>query len=175
MEPTNGHTLRDVEARLAFVEDTAVVSSLAVVGAPGEWRGRVSVHPAVIGDEAVVREGARVHAGCERPTVVGARTLIMAGAHIGHDAHIGTDCDVAPNAVIGGCVTIGHHVKIGMGATVKPWVTIGARARIGQGAVVLRDIPAGETWVGNPARKIATAPPVDTIRELDEFHHGEAA
>jgi acetyltransferase-like isoleucine patch superfamily enzyme len=41
-----------------------------------------------------------------------------------------------------------------MGATIKPHVTIGDGARIGQGAAVVRDVPAGETWVGVPARRI---------------------
>lgn len=43
---------------------------------------------------------------------------------------------------------------IGMGALIGPGVRIGKGAVIGMGAVVTKDVPAGETWVGNPARKI---------------------
>ena len=43
-----------------------------------------------------------------------------------------------------------------MGAMIGPGVTIGARAVIGMGAVVTKDVPDGETWVGNPARLINT-------------------
>ncbi|MBE3120403.1 MAG: acetyltransferase, partial [Candidatus Atribacteria bacterium] len=39
-------------------------------------------------------------------------------------------------------------------ATVKQGITIGNRAVIGCGAVVVDDIPAGETWVGVPARPL---------------------
>lgn len=147
-------TLHDTDVRISEVANTASVSGLAVVGAPGEWRGKATRFPAIIEDRVVVREFARVHAGCVQPTVIGEGTLLMAGAHVGHDSILGRDCDVAPNAVIGGCVTIGDRVKIGMNATIRPHVTVGSEARIGMGAVVVRDVPAGEIWVGNPARRI---------------------
>ena len=51
-------------------------------------------------------------------------------------------------------VRIGDDVWIGANATILPGVTIGDGAIIGAGAVVTHDVPAGETWVGNPAGKI---------------------
>lgn len=51
-------------------------------------------------------------------------------------------------------VRIGDDVWIGANATILPGVTIGNGAIIGAGAVVTHDVPAGETWVGNPARRI---------------------
>lgn len=44
--------------------------------------------------------------------------------------------------------------RIGANATILPGVTIGEGALIGAGAVVTKDVPAHETWVGNPARKL---------------------
>lgn len=41
---------------------------------------------------------------------------------------------------------------IGAGSTVLPGITIGENAMIGAGSVVTKDIPAGELWVGNPAK-----------------------
>ena len=49
-------------------------------------------------------------------------------------------------------VRIGHNVWIGGGAIILPGVTIGDDAIIGAGSVVTRDVPAGATVVGNPAR-----------------------
>lgn len=147
-------TLSDTEYRLCEIADTSSVSDLAVVGAPGEWRDQATIFPAIILAGATVREFARVHAGCVRATVIGTGSLIMAGAHVGHDAVIGEGCEVAPNAVIGGCCTIGDRVKIGIGAVINPNVSVGDGARIGSGAVANKDIPAGETWVGVPARRI---------------------
>jgi len=147
-------TIRDVGVRMARVHARAYVSELAVVGAPGEWRDRRTVFPAAVDEGVVIREFARVHAGCERITLIGAGSLLMAGAHVGHDVRMGAGCEVAPNAVIGGCCTIGARVKIGMNASILPSVTVGDDARIGAGAVVTKDVPAGETWVGNPARQM---------------------
>lgn len=42
--------------------------------------------------------------------------------------------------------------SIGSGAVILCGVTIGENALVGAGAVVTRDVPAGEVWVGNPAR-----------------------
>jgi len=42
--------------------------------------------------------------------------------------------------------------SIGAGSTILPGLTIGENAIIGAGSVVTKSIPAGELWVGNPAR-----------------------
>lgn len=46
------------------------------------------------------------------------------------------------------------HVDIGAGAKILGNVTVGRHARIGANAVVVRDVPAGVTVVGIPARPI---------------------
>ncbi len=49
-------------------------------------------------------------------------------------------------------VGIGRNVWIGGGAIILPGVSIGDDATVGAGSVVTRDVPAGATVVGNPAR-----------------------
>ena len=44
--------------------------------------------------------------------------------------------------------------RIGAGSVVLPGITIGEYAMVGAGSVVTKDIPAGEVWIGNPARKV---------------------
>lgn len=108
-----------------------------------------------------------VCAGVERTTRIGARSWLMSHVHIGHDVVVGDDCIICPMSSIAGHVTIGDRVRIDQGVTVKPFVTIGDGARLGMGAVVIRDVPAGETWVGNPARRIATAPPSEVLTDSE--------
>lgn len=47
-----------------------------------------------------------------------------------------------------------NGAKIGANASIKAGVVIGENAVIGMGSVVIKDIPAGEVWAGNPARRI---------------------
>jgi len=44
--------------------------------------------------------------------------------------------------------------NIGANATILPGITIGEGATIGAGSVVTKNVPAGETWVGNPAKNL---------------------
>src|ERR1700745_1755076 len=49
-------------------------------------------------------------------------------------------------------VRIGRNVWLGAGAIILPGVSIGDDAVVGAGSVVTRDVPAGATAFGNPAR-----------------------
>ena len=49
-------------------------------------------------------------------------------------------------------IAIGVNVWIGGGAILLPGIRIGEGAIIGAGSVVTRDVPAGATVSGNPAR-----------------------
>mgnify|MGYP001817547322 CR=1 FL=1 len=55
-------------------------------------------------------------------------------------------------------ITIGRNVWIGGGALILPGVTIGDDAIVGAGAVVTRDVAAGTTVAGNPARPLVQKP-----------------
>ena len=57
-------------------------------------------------------------------------------------------------AVIARPVVIEDDVWIGIGAIILKGVTIGCGARIGAGAVITKDVPAGTSMAGNPARPI---------------------
>ena len=134
-----------------------MIHPTAVIGDPPEHRDYVDgqkVYPPEIDLSAKVNSFVTVDAGLHRPTTVGARTFLMTKTHVGHDAIIGADCELAPGTVIGGHAELGDGVRCGVGVLVRPFIKVGAGARLGAGAVVVKDIPSGETWVGNPARRL---------------------
>jgi sugar O-acyltransferase (sialic acid O-acetyltransferase NeuD family) len=76
-------------------------------------------------------------------------------SYVEHDCVIGDFVTFAPAVRCNGNVTIGDGAYIGSGAIIRQGLTIGAGATIGMGAVVTKDVPPGETWVGNPASPIS--------------------
>lgn len=87
---------------------------------------------------------------------IGERTQIGPGVQILTADHPRDAAERASGLEFGRPVDIGADVWIGGGAIILPGVTVGHGAVIGAGAVVTRDVPAGATVVGNPARILAT-------------------
>ncbi len=51
-------------------------------------------------------------------------------------------------------IIIGKDVIVGVNSVILRGVQIGDGAVVGAGSVVANSIPAGEIWVGNPAKKL---------------------
>jgi acyl-[acyl carrier protein]--UDP-N-acetylglucosamine O-acyltransferase len=130
------------------------------VGSPEhrDWKPGDDMWLPQIHKSARIEAYVTVDCGMAASTCIGARVWLMKKVHVGHDAYIGEDAEIAPLCSIGGHVEIGKRVRVGQGATFKPYVKVGDDARIGMGSVVICDVPAGETWAGNPARRIHPAP-----------------
>ena len=75
-------------------------------------------------------------------------------SYVEHDCMVGDFVTFAPSVRCNGNVTIGDGAYIGANAVIRQGLTIGAGATVGMGAVVTKDVPAGETWAGNPAREL---------------------
>ncbi|HEY1629263.1 MAG TPA: acetyltransferase, partial [Tepidisphaeraceae bacterium] len=73
---------------------------------------------------------------------------------IDHECEIGEASHICPGAALAGRVRVGNGVFVGLGANILPCLNIGDHAIIGAGATVIRDVPAGATVVGIPARII---------------------
>jgi len=83
---------------------------------------------------------------------IGDRTQIGPGVQILTADHPRDPAQRRAGLEFGRPVTIGADVWIGAGAILLPGVTVGDGAIVGAGAVVTRDVAAGATVVGNPAR-----------------------
>ena len=103
-----------------------------------------------------------LNAGCcildTAPVTIGASTMLGPAVQIYCAEHHQDPVKRAAGLEIARPVTIGSRVWIGGGAIILAGVSIGDDAIVGAGSVVTRDVPAGATVVGNPARVIKSAP-----------------
>lgn len=104
-----------------------------------------------LGRGIVVKRGAIISADAE----IGDDTTIQSYACIGHDAVIGKHCQISTHVDIGGQTIVGDCVFVGLNAPVRELLTIGDNAIISAGAVVLKNVEANVTVMGNPARVIS--------------------
>ena len=97
----------------------------------------------VIGRNCRIRENATLHSGTEHGggiTRMGDNCLVMAGAHVGHDAQIGNNVILANYAGIAGHVVIEDNVIVGALSGIHQFVRIGEGAIIGGVSRVTHDV-----------------------------------
>jgi maltose O-acetyltransferase len=168
----------EIEAELAATHRWLARYNAALDMAPADRRTLLLERLAAVGDGAVIRPpfhcdygfnirlgvGAFLNFNCVILDVVevtiGDRTQIGPGVQILAADHPRDPAQRASGLEFGRPVRIGRNVWIGAGAIILPGVSIDDDALIGAGSVVTRDVPAGATAFGNPARVQARAPRV---------------
>jgi UDP-N-acetylglucosamine acyltransferase len=108
----------------------------------------------VIGDNNTIREGVTIHRGTiqdKSETRIGDNNLLMAYAHVGHDCIVGSNIVMGNNSAIAGHVELGDWAIISGYSLIHQFVSLGPHSFIGPAAFVYHDVPAYVTAFGSPA------------------------
>ena len=115
------------------------------------------VHPtAIIGNNVKWGKGCIIgaYANLSSDTRLGDFVTFSIKAGMGHDSTIGDFSHIGGMTNISGFVTIGSLVTVHPCCNITPHRNIADNAVIGTSSVVLRNVKAGTTVFGNPAKKI---------------------
>ena len=173
MFKTIRQTVRE-DVRAAKENDPAATSTAEILlyaGLHAVWLYRVAHrldergHPwlaRLLSQVARLLTGVDIHPAAE----VGSRLFVDhgMGVVVGETAEVGDDVVLYHGVTLGGTSmerrkrhpTLGDDVVVGANATLLGPITIGDGAKVGAGAVVTKDVPAGATVAGNPAKRVDT-------------------
>lgn len=104
-----------------------------------------------IGDNVLVGDNVCICRGTIDDTVLESGTKIDNLSHVAHNCVLKADVAMAFPCKLGGSARIERNGYIS-GAIIRNQCTVGEGAFVGIGAVVVKDVPPGETVVGNPAK-----------------------
>ncbi|MFM9043110.1 MAG: serine O-acetyltransferase EpsC [bacterium] len=130
--------------------------------AHGLWQDGVPVAPRTLAYLSRATTGIEIH-----PAAVSGSEVFVdhgAGVVLGETVEIGDRVTVYQGVTLGGTgfargkrhPTIGDDVTIGSGAKLLGPIEIGSSSKVGANAVVIDDVPAHTTIVGNPGRVVQT-------------------
>ncbi len=145
-----------------MIHPLADVKSIAVGEGTNIWQFCVVFPDAVIGKNCNLCAGVLI----ENNVIVGNNVTIKSGVQLWDGLRVEDDVFIGPNVTFTNdpfprskkypdsfpITTIKKGASIGANSTILPGVTIGEKAMIGAGSIVTHDVPAGELWLGAPAR-----------------------
>jgi UDP-3-O-[3-hydroxymyristoyl] glucosamine N-acyltransferase len=108
----------------------------------------------VIQDDVEIGANTTIDRGSNRDTIVGEGTKIDNQVQIGHNVVVGRHCVIVAQAGVSGSTVLEDYVVLAGKVGLAGHLRIGQGAQVAGGSNVADDIPAGERWVGTPARPI---------------------
>jgi serine O-acetyltransferase len=124
------------------------------------YESGVPLAPRMLANATKILTGIEIH-----PAARIGRGLFMdhgSGIVIGETAEVGDDVTMYQGVTLGGTgfargkrhPTVGNQVMIGAGSKLLGPIQIGNRSKVGANSVVIHDVPANSTVVGNPGHPV---------------------
>ena len=85
---------------------------------------------------------------------IGHGVILNTSSVIEHECEIDDFSHIAPSATLAGNVKVGSSSFLGANSVCKQNIRIGSNCILGSGSNLIKDLPDGEIWAGNPAKKI---------------------
>jgi sugar O-acyltransferase (sialic acid O-acetyltransferase NeuD family) len=126
-----------------------------VIAALAERVRPTLIHPTVTtGRKVTLGQGAVLcsHVSVANHVVIGDDVHVGANSTVGHDSSLGASVTVSPLVAVSGNVVLEERCFLGTGSSLNQGLRIGRDAVVGSGAAVVRDVVAGTTVVGTPAK-----------------------
>ena len=120
-----------------------IFPSAVVSGIPQDLKFRGEESTVELGDCTTVRECVTVNRGTAAVgrTIIGENCLLMAYSHVGHDCAIGNNVIIGNSTALAGEVDIDDWAILSAGTMVHQFAHIGGHVMIGGGAKVRIDVP----------------------------------
>lgn len=142
------------------IGNNVLIKNGARIGQPGfgfvkndkdEYEKFPQVGKVVIEDNVEIGANTCIDRGALSVTKIGTGTKIDNMVQVAHNVQIGENCIITGNVSVAGSSQIGDNVWIGPCSTIRDRIQIGAGAFINMGAVVINNVKAGGSVIGNPA------------------------
>lgn len=143
------------------IGDDCIIRENTVIGSDGlttrrDAEGRIITIPqfggVVIEDNVQIGANSVVCKGAIDNTLIGSGSRIDNCSFISHNVRMGRDTIVVGEVLMMGSSSTGERAYLSGNVVVRDGVSIGEDAFVGMGAVVTKNVPAGTTVKGNPAR-----------------------
>ncbi|PWE34288.1 acyl-[acyl-carrier-protein]--UDP-N-acetylglucosamine O-acyltransferase [Maritimibacter sp. 55A14] len=132
-----------VTGHTSIGEGTVIFPFACVGEVPQDLKYKGEASRLEVGRRVRIREGATLNTGTEgggRVTRVGDDCLLMTGAHVGHDAQVGSSVILANDVALAGHCVIGDGVVIGGLSGIHQFVRVGKGAIVGAVTMVTHDV-----------------------------------
>ncbi|SON54944.1 UDP-3-O-acylglucosamine N-acyltransferase [Hartmannibacter diazotrophicus] len=128
----------------------------------------------IIQDDVEIGANTTIDRGSNRDTIIGEGTKIDNAVQVGHNVVVGRHCVIVSQSGISGSTRLDDYVALGGQAGLSGHLHIGMGAQVAGNSGVADDIPAGERWMGSPAKPIRQfMKETRTLRKLAAAASGE--